>query len=79
MTVNEIRKTTFEGEAGEAVALLLKELDLARASAIGYGAVTISEGVCEAEECHDILDWQEQAIEAGIIERRRFEIEVDDE
>jgi len=67
MTVNEIRKMTFEGPAKEAVALLLRELDLARASAMGYGGVCIGEGICEAEECDDITGWKKDAEDAGII------------
>jgi len=68
VTVNEIRKMEFTGVAQEAVDVLLKELDLARASAIGYGAVTINEGICEAEECEDILGWKREAEEAGILD-----------
>jgi len=47
--------------------VLLRERNEARASAMGYGAVCIQEGVCEADECHDIIAWKKEAKEAGLL------------
>lgn len=71
MTVNEIRERLAAGEfdgSEEAVRFLLMEVDLARASAMGYAAVAIEEGICFADECDDVLQWRRERIEAGLWE-----------
>jgi len=67
LTVNEIRNRALTGEAKEVADFLIKQVDLARASAMGYAAVTILEGICDANECDDIMGWRREAVEAGII------------
>ena len=81
MTVNEIRKrvgTLPPGETRETIEFLLREVDLARASAIGYGATTILEGICDPDECLDIIGWRDEAVAAGIINLPDIPNEDDD-
>lgn len=60
-TVSELRKSR-----DPRIQFLIKELDDARRSAIGYAACCIGEGVCFPEECEDVTDWKHEAKEAGV-------------
>ncbi len=59
LSVNKIRKLQFaDPHVREVVDFLLKEVDDARESAIGYAMVGIDESIFEPDECFDIQRWR---------------------
>lgn len=65
LSVNKIRKLKFaDPHVRKVVSFLLKEVDDARESAIGYATVGMDEGIFEVDDCFDIQRWRAEIDDA---------------